>query len=71
MGQRKSSRPPPELERLLDERIDLKVQLALMGEVSKADQNELDCVTSKLEVVETQIAGHARDPNRWNHPSSQ
>ena len=31
---------------------------------------ELDGLISILEAIEAQIAGHARDPNRWNRDTS-
>jgi hypothetical protein len=66
---RKPRPPNPELERLLEERIDLNVRSVLLREAVKPDLAELNRVTTKLEAVEARITRLLHHPNRWNRTS--
>jgi primosomal protein N'' len=66
MPLRKPPPPNPELERLIEDRIDLNVRLVILREAQKPDLAEVQAVEAELEAVEAKIALHARDPNRWN-----
>ena len=70
MGLRKPAPPNVDLERLLDERIDLNVQRSVMRETPRLDQAELGGLTSKLEAIEDKSQAMRENPNGWNRDTS-
>ena len=66
MVYRKARPPDPELDRLLEERIDLRVRLVLLLENPSPNEAEVERARQRLTEVEARIALRQKDANRWN-----